>query len=74
MADLTLTYADLKTAITERRFPSSSPVAQWLAAAYSDVWQSADWTFKRVDRETLYTTADGLVGGAVTATPNMPTA
>ena len=74
MADLTLTYADILTAVQERRFPSSSPFPQWVAGAYTDIWNSGDWTFKGVSRETWYTTADGLVGGSATATPKMPVA
>lgn len=74
MADLTLAYSDLTAAIYERRFPSSAPVSQWLAAAYADVWNAAQWNFKRVSRASFYTTADGLVGGTASATPLMPTA
>jgi hypothetical protein len=71
---LSLSYADLKSAIRERRFPTSSPVEQWLAAAYTDIWTSADWTFRKVSRATFYTTADGLSGGTPSATPLMPSA
>jgi hypothetical protein len=71
---LQLTYAELKAAVYERRFPTSSPVDQWLAAAYSSVWAAGDWTFTKVPRATFYTTADGLSTGAVSATPLMPSA
>lgn len=71
---LTLTYADQRAAIYERRFPTSSPVSQWLAAAYLDVWNSHPWTFKDVSREQWYTTDTGLVGGAPAQQPLMPAA
>jgi hypothetical protein len=67
-----LTYAEQKAAVYEKRFPSSSPVAQWLAAAYADIWNAHPWTFKRITGYPLYTTADGLSTGLVTATPLMP--
>jgi hypothetical protein len=74
VADLTLTYSDLLDAIRERRFPSSSPAAQWLAAAYADVWNAHNWTFKEVSRAAFYTTADGTSTGAASPTPLMPAA
>lgn len=76
MADaLTLSYADQRDAVQERRFPSSTAatyIPQWLAAAYADVWNAEEWTFKRVTRATWYTTADGTSTGTATATPEMP--
>lgn len=72
MADLTLSFADQRIAVYERRFPASANVTQWLAAAYTDVWNAARWTFKRAYRETWYTTDTGLVGGTATAAPDMP--
>jgi hypothetical protein len=74
LASLTLSYADLRSAISERRFPGSSATAitQWLAAAYADVWNAGNWTFKKVTDAAFYTTTDGLVGGTPTVTPKMP--
>jgi hypothetical protein len=69
-----LNYGELRTAIQENRFPSSDPISDWLGAAYSDVWNAANWTFKRVSRANLYTTADGLSSGTPSATPSMPAA
>lgn len=75
MADLT--YSDQVSAVQENRFPSSTAttaIPQWLQAAYGDVWSAAKWSFKRVSRESWYTTDDGLVGGTATGTPLMPEA
>jgi hypothetical protein len=67
-----MNYLALRTAVFERRFPSNSPVADWLEAAYNDVWNSAEWTFKQVDDATFYTTANGLSNGVPAASPKMP--
>jgi len=73
VADLTLNYAAQKAAVYENRFPSTSPVNQWLAAAYTDIWNAAPWPFAEVGRENWYLTADGTAGGTPTVTPKMPT-
>ncbi len=55
-----LTRLDLKNAVLGRRFPAASQgtnALRWLAAAYTDVWAAADWTFKRVSRATLNVTS-----------------
>lgn len=50
----------LVAAILGRRFPAASQTTnalRWLATAYSDVWEAADWTFKRVSLSSLSVTA-----------------
>ena len=74
MADLTLTFADQKAAVAGDRIPTTQPISQWLAAAYTDIWNAGKWTFKKVSRENFYTTADGTSTGAASATPDMPAA
>lgn len=75
MADsLQLTYSQILTAVREERFPASSPADQWIAAGYLDIWNSGEWTFKRVDLATFWTTADGLSNGTPDETPLMPAA
>jgi hypothetical protein len=71
-----LTYADLKTAVLGKRFPASAvaSAAQWIHVAYQDVWDAADWSFKRVSRAAFYTSSDATSTGAATATPSMPAA
>lgn len=66
-----MTYAELRAAILERRFPSNSPVSSWLEAAYDDVWNATEWEFKRVSGATWYTTADGLSNGTPAQQPKM---
>lgn len=50
-----LSYVNLQDAVIEKRFPSSArgSVKQWLAMAYSNVWDAADWQFKHVQRAPL---------------------
>ncbi len=67
-----MNYLDITNAVFERRFPSTSPVEDWVRAAYADIWQSSDWTFKHVFQEQWYTSTDGTSGGAATAQPKMP--
>lgn len=74
MSDLRLPYGDQKTEVLRDRFPNTAPAAAWLAAAYTEVWNAAPWSFKRVSRETFYTTADGTSTGTATASPLMPAA
>lgn len=75
MADASqLTYASLQAYVKERRFPDSltGAVQAWLAAAYQDVWDAADWDFKQVPRQTFYTSSDATSNGTATAKPRMP--
>jgi hypothetical protein len=75
MAGLTLNYGEQKTKVAGDRLTSeTTDIPEWLAAAYVDVWNAANWTFKRVSRETFYTTDDGTSTGVPTATPKMPAA
>jgi len=72
---LNLNFGQQKTLVAGDRLGSvEDQVPAWLAAAYTDVWNAAKWTFKRVSREAFYTTADGTSGGTPTATPVMPAA
>lgn len=77
MADANaLTYAQLVAAVLQNRFPASltGTAQQWLAVAYQEVWDAANWTFKHVSRASFYTSADGTSSGTATETPLMPTA
>lgn len=68
MADANaINLGQLRAAVLEKRFPvsRSADATRWLATAYSDVWNAADWTFKRVYKDTLAVTAGD-------DTPTMP--
>ncbi len=63
-----LNLAALRTAVLGRRFPAASQASnatRWLSTAYTDVWNAADWTFKRVSLSSL-----AVVSGA--EKPTMP--
>ena len=55
-----INFLALQDAVLGHRFPAASqrPAAKrWLATAYADVWNAADWTFKRVSLSTLAVTS-----------------
>ena len=62
-----LTYQALYQAIIGTRFPQASQLTnakRWLDTAYQDVWNAADWTFRRVPMSSFAVTS---------AQPTMPT-
>jgi hypothetical protein len=70
---LNMTYAQLRTQVQGDRLGSNvADIPYWLAAAYTDVWNAGNWTFRRVSDATFYTTNDGTSTGTPTATPMMP--
>lgn len=73
MASLSLTYSDIQTAVQGDRLASVvDQIPQYIAAAYTDIWNAADWSFKRVAPANFYTSADGTSVGTPSQTPQMP--
>src|SRR5207248_1897060 len=69
-----LTFGQLVADVLSAGIPSSltGRVKRALADAYTDVWWADNWSFKRVSRETLYTTSDGTSTGTPSAAPLTP--
>lgn len=63
----------MQTAVRERRFPTSSPITDWIKAAYADIWNAKNWSFKYLTNQTFWTTSDSLSSGSASQTPKMPT-
>lgn len=64
-----MTRAEIRTAIANLRFNSTSAklaqIEDWIEAAELELWNAAEWVFKRVAAENLTVTASD-------ATPSMP--
>lgn len=55
-----LNFTALQTAVQANRFDASQDMATWVRTAYEQLWQAAEWSFKKVSSTAITLPTTGL--------------